>query len=124
MLAAELALADVDVAIVERRVTRDLAGSRAGGLSSRTLEVLDQRGVAERFLSQGKAVQVAAFAMIPLSIGDFHGEGCPTPSRTLGRRRAGRWGPGPRATAWARAATTHLHSVKVRHPGPEAGRLG
>src|SRR5262245_31150282 len=71
MLAAELALAGVDVAIVERRLTQDLPGTRAGGLHSRTIEVLDQRGVAERFLSQGKVMQVAGFAMIPLDISDF-----------------------------------------------------
>jgi 3-(3-hydroxy-phenyl)propionate hydroxylase len=71
MLAAELALSRVDVAIVERRASRDLAGARARGLHSRTIEVLDQRGVAERFLSQGRAVQVAGFAMIPLDISDF-----------------------------------------------------
>jgi 3-(3-hydroxy-phenyl)propionate hydroxylase len=48
-----------------------LDGSRAGGLHSRTIEVLDQRGIAERFLSQGKAMQVTSFAMVPLDIGDF-----------------------------------------------------
>ena len=53
MLAGELALAGIDVAIVERRASQDLAGSRAGGLHARTIEVLDQRGIAERFLSQG-----------------------------------------------------------------------
>jgi 3-(3-hydroxy-phenyl)propionate hydroxylase len=71
MLAAELALARVDVAIVERRPSQDLAGSRAGGLHSRTIEVLDQRGIAERFLSQGQVTQVAGFAMVPLDISDF-----------------------------------------------------
>jgi 2-polyprenyl-6-methoxyphenol hydroxylase-like FAD-dependent oxidoreductase len=71
MLAAELALARVDVAIVERRVDQELAGARAGGLHSRTIEVLDQRGIAERFLSQGKVAQVAGFAAIPLDISDF-----------------------------------------------------
>src|SRR5438105_10977276 len=71
MLAGELALAGVDVAIVERRPNQDLAGSRAGGLHSRTIEVLDQRGIADRFLSQGKVVQVAGFAMVPLDISDF-----------------------------------------------------
>jgi len=71
MLAGELALARVDVAIVERRTNQALAGSRAGGLHSRTIEVLDQRGIAERFLSQGKAMQVAGFAMIRLDISDF-----------------------------------------------------
>src|SRR6266536_1886545 len=71
MLAGELALAGVDVAIVERRPSQDLTGSRAGGLHSRTIEVLDQRGIADRFLSQGKVAQVAAFAWIPLDISDF-----------------------------------------------------
>jgi 2-polyprenyl-6-methoxyphenol hydroxylase-like FAD-dependent oxidoreductase len=71
MLAAELALARIDVAVVERRASQELAGTRAGGLHARTLELLDQRGVAERFLSQGKAMQVAGFAMIPLDISDF-----------------------------------------------------
>jgi 3-(3-hydroxy-phenyl)propionate hydroxylase len=70
MLAAELALARVDVAIVERRPSQDLPGSRAGGLHARTIEVLDQRGVADRFLSQGTIMQVAGFAMIRLDIGD------------------------------------------------------
>jgi 3-(3-hydroxy-phenyl)propionate hydroxylase len=71
MLAGELALARVDVAIVERRADQTLAGSRAGGLHSRTIEVLDQRGIAERFLAQGKVMQVAGFAMIRLDISDF-----------------------------------------------------
>ncbi len=71
MLAAELALAKVDVAIVERRESQALVGSRAGGLHSRTIEVLDQRGVAERFISQGKTMQVTGFALIFLDISDF-----------------------------------------------------
>src|SRR5947209_3597219 len=71
MLAGELALAGVDVAVVERRASQELAGSRAGGLHSRTIEVLDQRGIADRFLSEGQTVQVAAFAGVPLDISDF-----------------------------------------------------
>jgi 3-(3-hydroxy-phenyl)propionate hydroxylase len=71
MLAAELALAKVDVAIVERRASQDLVGSRAGGLHSRTIEVLDQRGVAERFLAEGQTAQVARFDGNPLDISDF-----------------------------------------------------
>ena len=71
MLAAELALARVDVAIVERRLTQDLAGSRAGGLHSRTIEVLDQRGVVDRFLSEGQVAQVGGFAQIKLDMSDF-----------------------------------------------------
>ena len=71
MLAGELALAEVDVAIVERRADHDLVGTRAGGLHARTVEVLDQRGIAERFLSAGQVAQVAAFAGVRLDISDF-----------------------------------------------------
>jgi 3-(3-hydroxy-phenyl)propionate hydroxylase len=70
MLAGELALAGIDVAIVERRPAQALAGSRAGGLHSRTIEVLDQRGIADRFLSQGQVHKVVHFH-IPLDVGDF-----------------------------------------------------
>ena len=71
MLAGELRLAAVDVAIVERRAGQDLTGSRSRGLHSRTIEVLDQRGIADRFLSEGQVAQVAAFAGTPLDISDF-----------------------------------------------------
>jgi 2-polyprenyl-6-methoxyphenol hydroxylase-like FAD-dependent oxidoreductase len=71
MLAGELALAGVDVAIVERRATQQLDSSRGGGLHSRTIEVLDQRGIADRFLTEGQAMQVQGFAGIPLDISDF-----------------------------------------------------
>ena len=71
MLAGELALAGVDVAIVERRVTQDLDSARAGGLLSRTLEVLDQRGIADRFVSEGQIAQVHGFAQSKLDISDF-----------------------------------------------------
>ncbi|WP_164771063.1 FAD-dependent monooxygenase [Mesorhizobium sp. M7D.F.Ca.US.004.03.1.1] len=71
MLAGELALAGVDVAIVERRDTQELIGSRAGGLHARTIEVLDQRGIADRFLSQGQPSPSVGFHMIRLDISDF-----------------------------------------------------
>jgi len=71
MLAGELALAGVNVAIIERRPGQDLVGSRAGGLHARTIEVFDQRGIADRFISQGQIAQVAGFAWIRLDIGDF-----------------------------------------------------
>ena len=71
MLAGELALAGVDVAIVERRANQKLAGRRAGGFHARTIEVLDQRGIADRFLSQGKAMQITGFNMVPLDMSDF-----------------------------------------------------
>src|SRR6187549_2611536 len=71
MLAAELTLAGVDVVVVERRPNQDLAGSRAGGLHARTIEVLDQRGIADRFLAEGQKAQVAGFAGTRLDISDF-----------------------------------------------------
>jgi len=71
MLAGELALAGVDAAIVERRASQDLPGSRAGGLHARTIEVLDQRGIADRFLEEGQVAQVAGFARVPFDISDF-----------------------------------------------------
>jgi 2-polyprenyl-6-methoxyphenol hydroxylase-like FAD-dependent oxidoreductase len=71
MLAAELALAGVDVAVVERRPDHELADSRAGGFHSRTIEVLDQRGVADRFLAEGTTVQTATFGTTVLDMSDF-----------------------------------------------------
>src|SRR5262249_7135053 len=71
MLAGELALAGVDVVIVERRTSQELDGSRSGGLHSRTIEVLDQRGIAERFISAGQVAQVGAYAGVRLDISDF-----------------------------------------------------
>jgi 2-polyprenyl-6-methoxyphenol hydroxylase-like FAD-dependent oxidoreductase len=71
MLAAELALAKVDVAVVERRPDHVLADSRAGGLHARTIELLDQRGVAERFLAEGQTVQVSTFGSAVLDMSDF-----------------------------------------------------
>lgn len=70
-LAAELKLAGVDAVVVERRTSQALAGSRAGGLHARTIEVFDQRGIAARFLAAGQVAQVAGFAWIPLDIADF-----------------------------------------------------
>jgi 2-polyprenyl-6-methoxyphenol hydroxylase-like FAD-dependent oxidoreductase len=71
MLAAELALAGVDVAVVERRPDHALADSRAGGFHSRTIEVLDQRGIADRFLAEGNVAQAATFGTTVLDMSDF-----------------------------------------------------
>jgi 2-polyprenyl-6-methoxyphenol hydroxylase-like FAD-dependent oxidoreductase len=71
MLAAELALAGVDVALLERRGDHVLVGSRAGGFHSRTIEVLDQRGIADRFLAEGQVVQAASFGTARLDMSDF-----------------------------------------------------
>lgn len=71
VLAAELALAGADVALVERRVDQDVAGSRAGGLHPRTMEILDQRGIADRFVAKGRKHPVVPFGEIMLDIGDL-----------------------------------------------------
>ena len=71
MLAAELTLAGVDVAVVERRASPDLDRARAGGLHARTIELLDQRDVADRFVSQGQAMQIQGYSGIRLDISDF-----------------------------------------------------
>ncbi|HEX7275772.1 MAG TPA: FAD-dependent monooxygenase [Acidimicrobiales bacterium] len=71
MLAAELTLAGIDVVVVERRASQELDGSRAGGLHARTIEVLDQRGVAERFVSAGVVHPFVGYAGTFLDISDF-----------------------------------------------------
>src|SRR5215468_9644317 len=71
MLAGELALAGVDVAVIERRPNQELSGARALGISSRTIEVLDQRGIVDRFRSVGQTAQVTGFAFPRLDISDF-----------------------------------------------------
>ena len=68
MLAAELALGGVDVAVVERRASQALESSRARGLHARTIEVLDQRGIADRFLAEGRTMQIGTFAGGPGSL--------------------------------------------------------
>jgi 2-polyprenyl-6-methoxyphenol hydroxylase-like FAD-dependent oxidoreductase len=71
MLAAELALAKIDVVVVERRPDHVLVGSRAGGFHSRTIEVLDQRGIADRFLAEGQTAQAARFGTTVVDMSDF-----------------------------------------------------
>ncbi|MFE3093566.1 FAD-dependent monooxygenase [Streptomyces sp. NPDC059248] len=61
MLACELRLAGADVVIAER-LPRRSDETRAGGLHSRTLEVLDQRGVLDRFLAAGELQPVGHFS--------------------------------------------------------------
>ena len=92
MLAAELTLAGTDVVVIERRATQELDGSRAGGLHARTLEVLDQRGVVDRFVTEGQVGQTNGFAYIPLDISDFpsrHNHGVALWQRDIERIMAG-----------------------------------
>ncbi|AXJ08633.1 hypothetical protein CFN17_02590 [Arthrobacter sp. PM3] len=68
MLAGELRLAGADVVVLERRESQDLTGSRGGGIHSRTIELLDQRGIAGRFLAEGKTMQAATFGGTALDL--------------------------------------------------------
>jgi 3-(3-hydroxy-phenyl)propionate hydroxylase len=65
MLACELRLAGADVTLVERLAERT-GESRAGGMHSRTLEVLDQRGILDRFLAAGELQGVGHFSGLRL----------------------------------------------------------
>ncbi len=71
MLAGELALAGVGVGIIEQRSTPDLVGSRARGFHSRTIEIFDQRGIAGRFLAEGRTAQGLSFGNTSLNVGGF-----------------------------------------------------
>ena len=71
MVAGELALAGVEVVVLERRATPELVGSRAGGFHSRTIEILDQRGIADRFLAEGKTHDVPYSGRLLLDMSDF-----------------------------------------------------
>ncbi|MGH8778833.1 FAD-dependent monooxygenase [Paraburkholderia sp.] len=66
MLAYELRRGGVDVLLVDRRADRKIDGSRAAGMQPRTVEILDQRGVAEHFLTEGSPSRLTNFGGIPL----------------------------------------------------------
>ncbi|GAB3439570.1 FAD-dependent monooxygenase [Phycicoccus ginsengisoli] len=69
VLGAELRLAGVDVVVLDRRESQELAGSRGGGVHARTIELLDQRGIADRFLAEGRTIEAATFGSTPLDLG-------------------------------------------------------
>jgi 2-polyprenyl-6-methoxyphenol hydroxylase-like FAD-dependent oxidoreductase len=71
MMAGELALAGIGVQVVERRPDTELAGMRARGFHSRTVEIFDQRGIADRFLAEGQTVHVASFADATVDLSDL-----------------------------------------------------
>ncbi|HEX3328513.1 MAG TPA: FAD-dependent monooxygenase [Gaiellales bacterium] len=71
MLAGELALAGIDAVIVERRPRQELEESRSRGMHARTIEVLDQRGIADRFIAAGQPMQISRFAGVLLDISEF-----------------------------------------------------
>src|SRR5256885_2037797 len=71
MLAYELGLAGVDVVLVDQLPERGTTESRAGGLHARTLEVLDQRGILDDFLAQGRQIQAGHFSGLRLDFSQF-----------------------------------------------------
>jgi hypothetical protein len=122
MLAGEPALGGVDVGIIEQRLNQDIEGSRANGLHPRSIELLDQRGIADKLISQGKKHFIAPFAGVVLDASDRPSRHNYTLAlwqekieRTLGEWVArNRW---PRAANWPPGC---------RQPGVEArvGRQG
>src|SRR4051812_4419440 len=71
MLAGGPGVGAVDVAIIERRRSQDLVGTRAGGLHARTLEVFDQRGIGDRFVAEGQKAPATGFAGVRLDLSDL-----------------------------------------------------
>ena len=71
MLAGELALAGVDVAIVERRPSQELAGSRAGGLHAAPSRCSISAASRTGSSPQGKVIRSRASPGSALDISDF-----------------------------------------------------
>jgi 2-polyprenyl-6-methoxyphenol hydroxylase-like FAD-dependent oxidoreductase len=72
MLACELALAGVRTVVLERLLERP-GFCRGFNLNARSLELLDRRGLVERFLTEGWRVPVTGFAGLeaPLSLAEL-----------------------------------------------------
>ena len=64
LLATELRRGGVDVVLLDRRADRGVDGSRAAGMQPRTVELLDQRGVVDRFLAAGEPSGLTNFGGI------------------------------------------------------------
>jgi 3-(3-hydroxy-phenyl)propionate hydroxylase len=71
MLAGELRLQGIDALVVEPRLNQDIVGHRALGFQSRMIEVLDQRGIADRFLAAGQTAQTTGFADVRFDLSAF-----------------------------------------------------
>jgi 2-polyprenyl-6-methoxyphenol hydroxylase-like FAD-dependent oxidoreductase len=65
-LATELRRGGIDVVLLEQRSHRGESGSRSAGMQPRTIEMLDQRGVVDRFPAAGPSAQLGNFAGITL----------------------------------------------------------
>ena len=70
MLAFELRSAGVEVELVDALPGRT-GESRAGGIHARTMELLDQRGLLDGLLAQGRRLDSGHFGGIPLDFSDF-----------------------------------------------------
>ncbi|MEV0245623.1 FAD-dependent monooxygenase [Nocardia sp. NPDC050712] len=70
MLALELRRAGVRVLLVDGLAQRT-GESRAGGLHARTMELLEQRGLLDALLAQGRTMQAGHFGGLPLDFSDF-----------------------------------------------------
>jgi 2-polyprenyl-6-methoxyphenol hydroxylase-like FAD-dependent oxidoreductase len=72
LLAAELAMRGVSVVVLERNVARP-GFVRAFNLNARSLEILDRRGIVDRFLAEGPKVPFTHFAALsePLQLAEL-----------------------------------------------------
>ncbi|MFF8771799.1 FAD-dependent oxidoreductase [Kitasatospora sp. NPDC015120] len=89
MLACELRLHGVDVVVLERREERG-GESRGRGLHARSVEIMDQRGLLERFLAVSEKFQVGGLfggvmAPWPDSLDTAHPYGLATPQAVTER---------------------------------------
>lgn len=83
MLASELRLAGVETVVLER-LTEPTGESRGQGLHARSVEVMDQRGLLDRFLAVSKTFQIGGFfggimKPWPDSLDTAHAYGVATP---------------------------------------------
>ncbi|WP_328393398.1 FAD-dependent monooxygenase [Nocardia sp. NBC_00416] len=70
MLACELRLAGVDVALFDGLPART-GESRAGGIHARTMEILDQRGMLDRLMARGRPMQAGHFSGLRMDFSDL-----------------------------------------------------
>ncbi len=107
VLAAELRLAGLSPLVIEKRAVRERIQPGALGLHARSIEILDQRGLAERFLAAGTPMQVIGFAGTRLDISAFptrHPYGLSLPQKHT-ERLLGDWADA--------LAVTILHGVEI-----------
>lgn len=67
LLACELKLNGINVALIERRAHGTTGESRAPGINARTMEIFKMRGLSEKFKNIGKSLPAILFSGIPMN---------------------------------------------------------